>query len=109
MWYMRYPDQILYLIRQALMTGDCSVERVAGYLSVTPRTLQRRLKSEGTSYKTLLEDVRYNIATRYLLDSRASLTILADMLGYSELAAFSNAFKTKTGLSPRQWRAQYVR
>jgi AraC-like DNA-binding protein len=104
-----YPDQIRYLIRQALMTGDCSVERVADYLSITARTLQRRLRSEGTSYKALLEEVRYNIATRYLLDSRASLTTLADMLGYSELAAFSNAFKTKTGLSPRQWRAQYAR
>ena len=83
-----YPDQIRHLIRQALVTGDCSIERVASYLSTTPRTLQRRLKSEGTSYKSLLEEVRYNIATRYLLDSRASLTTLADMLGYSELAAF---------------------
>ena len=104
-----YPDQIRYLIRQALMTGDCSIERVAAYLSITTRTLQRRLKSEGTSYKALLEDVRFNIATRYLLDSRAPLTTLADMLGYSELAAFSNAFKSKTGVSPRQWRAQYAR
>ena len=35
-------------------------------------------------------------------------SLLAEMLGYSELSAFSNAFKQKTGLSPRQWRAQYV-
>ena len=103
-----YPDQIRYLIRQALYTGDCSIERIAGYLSITPRTLQRRLKTEGTSYKLLLEEVRFTIASRYLLDSRASLTTLADMLGYSELSAFSNAFKSKTGLSPRQWRAQYA-
>ncbi len=103
-----YPDQIRYLIRQALLTGDCSIERVAGYLSITKRTLQRRLKSEGTSYKALLEEVRFNIASRYLRESGSSLTILADMLGYSELSAFSNAFKTQTGLSPRQWRAQYA-
>jgi AraC-like DNA-binding protein len=103
-----YPDQIRYLIRQALLTGECSVERIAGYLSVTTRTLQRQLKVEGTSYKALLEDVRFNVATRYLLDSRSSLTVLADMLGYSELSAFSNAFKLKTGLSPRAWRAQYA-
>jgi AraC-like DNA-binding protein len=103
-----YSDQIRYLIRQALVTGDCSIERVAGYLSITKRTLQRRLKSQGTSYKALLEEVRFNIASRYLLDSAASLTTLADMLGYSELSAFSNAFKARTGLSPRQWRAQYA-
>lgn len=103
-----YPDQISYLIRQALFTGDCSIDKVAGYLSITPRTLQRRLKQEGTSYKTLLEEVRFNISTRYLRESGASMTTLADMLGYSELSAFSNAFKKKTGLSPRQWKAQYA-
>ncbi len=103
-----YPDQIKYLLRQALLTGDCSVERIAGYLSVTKRTLQRQLKGEGTSYKELLEDVRFNIATRYLQDSSSSLTVLADMLCYSELSAFSNAFKLKTGISPREWRAQYA-
>ncbi|GAB5452793.1 MAG: AraC family transcriptional regulator [Halioglobus sp.] len=101
-----YPDQIRYLIRQALLTGDCSIERVAGYLSITKRTLQRRLRAEGTSYKALLEEVRFNVASRYLLESDASLTSLADMLGYSELSAFSNAFKNQTGLSPRRWRAQ---
>ena len=104
-----YPDQIRYLIRQALYTGDCSVERIASYLSVTPRTLQRRLRAEGTSYKELLEDVRYDMATRYLLDSNSSLTVLSSMLGYSELSAFSNAFKLKTGLSPRNWRVRYAR
>ncbi|MEE8303690.1 MAG: AraC family transcriptional regulator [Candidatus Tectomicrobia bacterium] len=103
-----YPDQIKHLIRQALLTGDCSADRVAAYLSTTKRTLQRRLKTESTSYKTLLEDVRLDMATRYLMDSRASLTNLADMLGYSELSAFSNAFKHQTGLSPREWRAQYT-
>ena len=104
-----YPDQIKHLIRQALLTGDCSADRVAAYLSTTKRTLQRQLKTAGTSYKTLLEGVRLDMATRYLMDSRSSLTILADMLGYSELSAFSNAFKQQTGLSPREWRAQYAR
>ena len=109
---LNYPDsyaaQIKHLIRQALLTGDCSVDRVAGYLSITKRTLQRQLKAEETAYKTLLEEVRFDVATRYLTDSRSSLSLLAEMLGYSELSAFSNAFKQKTGLSPRQWRAQYV-
>jgi AraC-like DNA-binding protein len=104
-----FPDQVKHLIRQALLTGSCSIERVADYLSVTKRTLQRRLSREGVSYKTLLEQVRLDMATRYLLESRASLTELADMLGYSELSAFSNAFKQQTGMSPRQWRAQFAR
>ena len=103
-----YPDQVKHLIRQALLTGDCSVDRVAGYLSITKRTLQRQLKTNDTAYKELLEDVRFDMATRYLVDSNSSLSVLADMLGYSELSAFSNAFKSKTGMSPRAWRVQYA-
>jgi AraC-like DNA-binding protein len=96
--------QVSHLIRQAMMTGDCSIERVAGYLSVNKRTLQRQLKSAGTSYKELLEDIRFDIARRYLLDSNGSLTNLADMPCYAELSAFSNAFKQRFGHSPREWK-----
>ena len=98
--------QISYLIRQALLTGDCSIERVSSYLSMNKRTLQRQLKAAGVSYKELLENVRFDIATRYLLDSNGSLTNLADMLCYAELSAFSNAFKQRFKQSPRQWKKE---
>ena len=96
--------QVSHLIHQALMTGDCSIERIASYLSVNKRTLQRQLKTAGASYKELLENVRFDIATRYLLDSDGSLTNLADMLCYTELSAFSNAFKQRFKQSPREWK-----
>jgi AraC-like DNA-binding protein len=106
----QFPDnlsaQISHLIRQALLTGDCSIERVSSYLSINKRTLQRQLKSAGTSYKELLENVRFDMATRYLLDSNGSLTNLADMLCYAELSAFSNAFKQRFKRSPRQWKKE---
>ena len=106
-----YPDdvtrQVKQLIRQALVHGDCSVDRVATSLLVDKRTLQRRLQAEGVTYQALLDDVRFEIATRYLLDSGGSLTNLADILCYSELSVFSNAFKARCGQSPRAWqRAQ---
>jgi AraC-like DNA-binding protein len=66
------------------------------------------LKTADTAYKELLEEVRFDMATRYLVDSSSPLSVLADMLGYSELSAFSNAFKLKTGMSPRAWRVQYA-
>ncbi|MEM1110848.1 MAG: AraC family transcriptional regulator [Pseudomonadota bacterium] len=97
------PGQVTHLIRQSLKTGDCSIERVAAYLAVNKRTLQRQLNAEGTSYKRLLSEVRMEIAQHYLLESRGSLTTLADMLGYTELSAFSTAFKSQHGLSPRDW------
>lgn len=101
-----YCGQIRHLIRQALNTGDCSIERVADFLAVNKRTLQRQLKSHNTSYKELLEEVRFDVARRYLRESSGSLTALADMLCYSELSVFSNAFRQHFGVSPREWRNQ---
>jgi AraC-like DNA-binding protein len=99
-----YCGQVRHIISQALTTGDCSIEKVAGFLSINKRTLQRQLKTQGTSYKTLLEEVRFDIARRYLRESSGSMTALADMLGYSELSVFSNAFRQRYGLSPRAWK-----
>jgi AraC-like DNA-binding protein len=105
-----YPDdycgQVKHLIKQALTTGDCSIERVASHLAVGKRTLQRQLKNHNTSYKDLLEEVRSDIAKHYLRESSGSLTALADMLCYSDLSTFSTAFRQRHGLSPRDWRKQ---
>ena len=103
-----YSNQIRCLIRQAMFTGDCSLERVASYLSVNKRTLQRHLREEGYSFKELLEEVRFEQATRQLRESRTSLTELARRLGYSELSAFSFAFKHRFGMSPRDWRRHHA-
>jgi AraC-like DNA-binding protein len=105
-----YPDdycgQVRHLINQALTTGDCSIERVASHLAVGKRTLQRQLKTHNTNYKVLLEEVRFDIAKRYLRESSGSLTALADMLCYSDLSTFSTAFRQYHGVSPRNWRKQ---
>ena len=101
-----YCGQIRHLIQQAMSTGDCSIEKVAGFLAINKRTLQRQLKEHGTSYKQLLEEVRFNMARRYLSESSGSLTTLADMLCYSELSVFSNAFRRYHGVSAREWKKQ---
>ena len=101
-----YCSQVRYLIQQAMSAGDCSIERVADFLAVNKRTLQRQLREHDTSYKVLLEEVRFDLARRYLRESNGSLTTLADMLCYSELSAFSNAFRIRFGMSPREWKKQ---
>lgn len=102
-----YCGQVKHLIKHALSTGDTSIERVAEALGINKRTLQRQLNRYQTSYKALLEEVRFNAARRYLLESKGSLTDLADMLGYSELSVFSNAFRRHHGVSAREWRNQH--
>lgn len=101
-----YCGRIRYVIKQAMITGDCSIERVAKFLAVNKRTLQRQLSAQNTSYKDLLQEVRFDTARQYLRESSGSLTILTDMLGYSDLSTFSNAFRKRFGKSPREWRKQ---
>jgi AraC-like DNA-binding protein len=102
-----FAAKVSYLIKKALLTGDCSAERVAGSLAVNKRTLQRKLKAVDTSFKDLLDDVRFEIACNHLRESDGPLTLLAHMLCYSGLPAFSNAFKARHGVSPREWKRLY--
>ena len=101
-----YGARVSYLIKQGLMSGDCSVERVSGFMAINKRTLQRKLASLDTSYKILLDEVRFEIACNYLRESTGSLTLLAHMLCYSELSVFSSAFRQRYGVSPRAWKKQ---
>jgi len=101
-----YRAQVSYLIKQALPTGDCSIERVSGFLSVNKRTLQRKLQAQGINYKKLQDEVRFEIARNYLQETAGSLTVLAHMLCYSELSVFSTAFRAHHGVSPTIWKQQ---
>lgn len=99
-----FCGEVQQIILQAMKNGNCSLPRVAQYLGMTPRTLQRRLSIEGTGFQSELEAVRSRVAHRYLEESQMPLTSLADMLGYSDLAAFSRAFKRANSVSPIAWR-----
>jgi AraC-like DNA-binding protein len=71
---------------------------------MSPRTLHRRLAVEGTSWKKLLDDVRYERARQLLQDSDSSITEIALDLGYSDHAAFTRAFRRWAGSPPSQHR-----
>ncbi|SNR92253.1 AraC-like transcriptional regulator QhpR [Pseudomonas segetis] len=100
------PSYVQQLLRNFLPNGRVTIEQVADYMMLSSRTLQRYLAEEQTSFQDLLDQTRQSLATRYLRDSSISLTQLAELLGYSELSAFSRAFQRWTGISPRQWKKQ---
>lgn len=100
------PDHVQRLLRNLLPKGRVTVEQVAEYLVLSPRSLQRYLANEGTSFKQLLDETRQAMAHRYLRDSTISFTQLAGLLGYSDLSAFSRAFQNWFGLSPTEWQKQ---
>ena len=81
-----------------------SIENVADRLHMSDRTLKRQLAAEGTSFSTLVDEVRYRHATSLLSRTDYTLELIADELGYSDVANFSRAFKRWSGRSPSNWR-----
>ncbi|RMH82364.1 AraC family transcriptional regulator [Pseudomonas sp. AOB-7] len=98
------PAHVQQVIRKFLPQGRVAIEQIADYLSLSTRTLQRYLKEENTSFNLILDQTRMAMANRYLNDSEINLTQLSEILGYSELSAFSRAFSRWFGVSPREWK-----
>jgi len=88
----------------ALRGGDPGLEAIARKLRMSPRTLQRRLKDEGTSHQDLLDDLRRELAQKYLREPTVAISEAAFLLGFSEPSAFHRAFKRWTGTTPGEFR-----
>ena len=91
-------------IRRALPGGGLTIDRLADELGISRRTLQRRLSAFGVSFKKVLQDVREEQSRRYLDDPRLAVTEIALLLGYSDQASFSNAFRAWCGCAPTEYR-----
>ncbi|OZC34973.1 AraC family transcriptional regulator [Marinobacter vinifirmus] len=77
-------------------------------LHMTPRNIGRKLQDEGTSLRKIKETLRREHATRLMTSESLSISEIAELVGFSETAAFSRAFKRWTGLSPARWRGSQV-
>jgi len=82
------------------------IEYLAEKMSVSVRTLRRRLREEGSSYRELLDEIRFGLARDYLTDTRLPLEEISALLGYSEPGNFSHAFRRWSGRSPRAYRQE---
>jgi AraC-like DNA-binding protein len=87
-----------------LPSGGVSYKKVAQRLNMSTRSLQRKLQIDHTTFRTLLDEVRQEIAENYVHDSTVSLMEIAFILGYSEYSSFSRAYKRWTKISPSEIR-----
>lgn len=83
-------------------------EAIADALHMTPRTYRRRLQEQGSSYKALLEEARRRDSCVLLEKPELEIRRVAELLGYSDPANFTRAFKGWTGRAPREWRGGEV-
>jgi AraC-like DNA-binding protein len=93
------------LLLPILHKGDASMETIADKLAVSRQTLFRKLKAEGTTFEKVLDELRHRLALQYLGARKVSVNETAYLVGFSDPAAFSRAFKRWTGSSPRAMRA----
>jgi AraC-like DNA-binding protein len=92
-------------LNEMLASGQTSIDDVAARLSMSSRTLQRRLDDEGTSFQQILSQLRREMAHHYLLNSDYSARQIAFLLGYEEKGSFFRAFRDWTGQTPEAFRA----
>jgi AraC-like DNA-binding protein len=106
----RHQDDIVHLVREhivhRLSKGVASFRDVARHFGMSDKTLERRLRDHGASYRRLVNDVRHNMAKHYLGSTDLRLQQIAYLLGYSESAPLARAFKRWTDTTPIQYRSK---
>ena len=91
------------LLVQMLPSGKADQDTVAKRLYRSTSTLQRQLGTEGTSYRSVLESTRRDLAEQYLQDGEYTQAQIAFMVGFSDQSNFARAFKRWTGVSPGEY------
>ena len=97
-------SQLHRSLRLLLLSGKSSGEDLAQTLSLQRRTLNRRLRAQGTTFQQVLDEVRFEVARQLLEHTRIAIDDIAAALCYSELSAFVHAFRRWTQTTPAQWR-----
>lgn len=109
--YVTLPAEFVGALEQVLLSyvqeSDLNIELAAGLCNLSKRSLQRRLKEEGTHYHEVQDHVRYRAASRMLQNPAMRITDIACHLGYSNVAHFARAFRRIAGVTPRVYRQQY--
>jgi AraC-like DNA-binding protein len=100
----RFENKVERAILKRLPCGNVTDEVIAKDLSISARTLQRKLQAEKTTFKTTVNRVRMEVARKYIREDTMSMTELAFLLGFSESSAFSRAFKQWCGMTPSRYR-----
>jgi AraC-like DNA-binding protein len=92
--------RVVHLLSERMKGIMPTLDDVASELAMSARSLQRSLKTEGTSYQVLSDDVRRELAVRHLAVRGTSAAQVAFLTGFSEPSAFSRAFRRWTGSTP---------
>jgi AraC-like DNA-binding protein len=100
-----FDQEVRQAITALLGTSHCSQGEVARALYMHPRSMQRRLHAEGTTFEEIKDDVRRDLAERYLSNPEMPLTQVAALVGYSEQSALTRSCRRWFHTTPRETRS----
>ncbi|TAE56326.1 MAG: AraC family transcriptional regulator [Bacteroidetes bacterium] len=100
-----YCTRVRRILLEQMREEAPGIEQVAERLHLSVRSLQMRLKEEGTTYQQILNSVRKQMAMACLREPRVRKGEIAQLLGFSEISVFSRTFKKWTGQSPSEYQA----
>ena len=98
-------ERVAELTRRLLPTGHCSVDAIADQLAMHPRSLQRRLTTEGVGCQELIDAERRTLAAKSLAEPGLHFSQIAGLLGYAEQSTFNRSCRRWFAKTPRQYRA----
>ncbi|GEM_PF-2288248 len=99
-----FAEQVRREIIRVMAGQEPSLESIASRLHMSSRTLQRRLVSDGCSYRDLVNEVRQGMALRLVRDTQANFTDIAYQLGFRDASNFSRVFRRWFGATPSKFR-----
>jgi len=101
---LSFSDQVQRALHQMVLSGTAAAGNVARLFGIHERTLRKRLSSEGTTLRRLVDATRFQIAEQLLRNTRLPASEIATTLHYADLSTFSRAFKTWAKISPQRYR-----
>jgi AraC-like DNA-binding protein len=99
-----HGDQVKWVLKRLLGGPRPEISEVAKELGVSGRTLQRRITDEGTSFRKLLSEARFELARFYLKEPSLSVSEIAYLLSYEDPSSFFRAFHEWEGMTPNEWK-----
>jgi AraC-like DNA-binding protein len=101
----------IYEVKRLVMTkfpkANVNIDQVASEFAMSVRTFQRKLKDENHSFKTLVDQIRKDVAIDHIKSGVHNISQIAYLMGFSEASAFNRSFKRWTGFSPKLYRSTY--
>jgi AraC-like DNA-binding protein len=104
--FSRMSARARHYLRGAICMGDVTMSALSSHLGVHPKTLERRLEAEGTSFELMRDEVRYAVARDLLELTDLPIGEIALALSYATHSTFDHAFKRWSTMAPSEWRSK---